>query len=79
MTTVGAYEAKTKLSQLLKKVARGERIVITKHGAPVAVLAPVGPQADPKEVVVQLRSFRKGRLLKPLHIRELVEEGRDGR
>lgn len=78
MTTVGAYEAKTKLSQLLKKVARGERIVITQHGVPVAVLAPASAQADPKEVIAHLRSFRKGRLLKPLRIRELIEEGRHG-
>lgn len=78
MTTVGAYEAKVKLSQLLKRVARGERIVITKHGAPVALLAPAGPQADPKEAIAQLRHFRKGHVLKPLRIRDLIEEGRHG-
>lgn len=78
MTKVGAYEAKTRLSELLELVARGERVVITKHGVPVAVLVPIGPQADPKEVVAELRSFRKGRKLKPISIQELIEEGRDG-
>lgn len=78
MTKVGAYEAKTRLSELLELVARGERVVITKHGVPVAVLAPIGPQADPKEVVAQLRGFRKGHKLEPITIRELIEEGRDG-
>jgi len=38
MTTVGAYEAKTHLPKLLNRVAKGEKIVITKHGVPVAVL-----------------------------------------
>ncbi len=40
MTTVGAYEAKTHLSARLKRVEQGERIAITKHGVPVAVLQP---------------------------------------
>jgi hypothetical protein len=35
MQTVGAYEAKTHLTQLLERVAKGERITITKHGVPV--------------------------------------------
>ena len=38
MSTVGAYEAKTHLPKLLERVARGERITITKHGLPVAEL-----------------------------------------
>ena len=38
--TVGAFEAKTHLSQLLDAVEAGERIVITRHGRPVAELSP---------------------------------------
>ena len=40
--TVGAYEAKTHLSELLEKVEAGEEIVITRHGA-----AEVSHQMDP--------------------------------
>lgn len=40
VNSVGAYEAKTHLSQLLERVAQGETIVITKHGVPIATLAP---------------------------------------
>jgi prevent-host-death family protein len=36
--TVGAFEAKTKLSELLDRVERGEEVVITRHGKPVARL-----------------------------------------
>ena len=42
MTTVGSYEAKTHLADLLKRVEAGEHITIAKHGRPVAVLVPVG-------------------------------------
>lgn len=37
---VGAFEAKTHLSQLLDEVEAGEKIVITRHGKPVAELVP---------------------------------------
>ena len=37
---VGAFEAKTHLSELLEKVRRGDRVVITRRGIPVAVLVP---------------------------------------
>ena len=41
MNKVGAYEAKTHLPQLLDRVKRGERFVITKNGKPVAALGPM--------------------------------------
>lgn len=42
MDEIGAFEAKNKLGQLLDRVERGEVIVITRHGKPVAHLAPAG-------------------------------------
>lgn len=39
-TTVGAFEAKTKFSELLEAVGRGAEITITKHEKPVAKLVP---------------------------------------
>lgn len=41
MSEIGAYEAKTHLPQLLERVQKGERFVITRHGRPVAELVPV--------------------------------------
>ena len=41
MTTVNVHEAKTHLSQLLDRAARGETITIAKAGKPVARLVPV--------------------------------------
>jgi prevent-host-death family protein len=38
---VGAFEAKTHLSQLLDVVEKGDRIIITRHGKRIAELSPV--------------------------------------
>ena len=38
---IGAFEAKTRLSELLDRVARGQVYRITKRGKPVAELRPV--------------------------------------
>ncbi len=78
METVGAYEAKTHLSKLLERVLKGERITITKHGVPVAVLQPPDPQknVDTKSVIAELRKFRDKHSLEGLSIREMIEEGR---
>lgn len=37
---VGVHEAKTKLSELLRRVAAGEEVTITRDGEPVARLVP---------------------------------------
>lgn len=78
MRTVGSYEAKTHLPRLLDEVAKGERITITKHGHPVAMLVPPGtvsrPDAD--AALARIRELRKGIRLGGLSIRELIDEGR---
>ena len=77
MASVGAYEAKTHLAQLLDRVARGERITITKHGVPVAVLGPVsGPGVEATAAVDAIKEFRRGRTLGGLAVRSMIEEGR---
>jgi prevent-host-death family protein len=54
LTTVEMTEAKTRLSKLLDRVARGERILITDRGQPVAMLIPPEPAArDKVETVVR--------------------------
>jgi prevent-host-death family protein len=78
MESIGAYEAKTHLPKLLERVIRGERITITKHGVPVAVLAPPPPlrKTEVKKVIADLRRFREQHTLKGLSIRDMIEEGR---
>jgi len=78
MTTVGSYEAKTKLADLLRQVERGEHVTITRHGVPVAVLIPFAdyPRHDVAATVAELKTQARGRRLGGLSIRELIEEGR---
>jgi prevent-host-death family protein len=40
MAEIGAFEAKNKLSELLERVERGERVVITRRGKPVVEMIP---------------------------------------
>ena len=49
MDVIGAFEAKTHLSSLLERVAKGENFTITKHGKPVAHLVPVD-QRNPEQI-----------------------------
>ena len=44
-SAIGAYEAKTNLPALLAKVEKGDSVVITKHGRPVARLVPVSTRS----------------------------------
>ncbi len=79
MITVGAFEAKTKLSSLLDKVEAGEEVVITRHGKPVArLVAPAEParKMTGEEFVERMREIRKGTTLGGLTVKQLIEEGR---
>lgn len=78
MDTVGAYEAKTHLPKLLDRVAKGERIIITRHGSPVAVLQPADKekQIDVGSVIQKMRRLRKSNRLNGLAIKEMIEQGR---
>jgi len=77
MDTIGAFEAKTHLSSLLDRVAKGERFTITKHGMPVAELVPVAAddQARRLDAIERLKTFAKDRLL-GMDWRELRDAGR---
>jgi prevent-host-death family protein len=77
--TVGAYEAKTHLSELLEKVEAGEEITITKHGAPVAKLVPVKKEVRPEERVAAIDRIQKlaaSLSLDGLKVKDLIREGR---
>lgn len=47
--TYSLYEAKAKLSALVRQVREGARIVITVHGKPAAELRPVEPEGETLE------------------------------
>ena len=79
MKTVGAFEAKTKLASLLARVAKGETIVITRHGAAVAQLVPVGKAPDRRrraEAVARIKEFARRHALGGVDWKTLRDQGR---
>jgi prevent-host-death family protein len=62
MEEIGVYEAKTHLPALLERVSKGEKITITKHGAPLAMLVPIAKQEvkmSVKEAIDGLRALQR--------------------
>ena len=63
MREIGAFEAKTHLSELLAAVEAGETVRITRRGKPVAELRPVADQAaimaDRMKAIAEIADLRK--------------------
>jgi prevent-host-death family protein len=85
MREVAVFEAKTKLSELLDDVERGEQVAITRRGVPVARLVPaaaarksvaVSQKQKVHAVFAELKKARKGVTL-DLPVRRAIEDGRD--
>jgi prevent-host-death family protein len=77
--SVGAFEAKTHLSELLDRVRQGEKITITRHGVPAAMLVPIeetGSKPTHREIVEGMRALRKRVKPDSMSVREMVNEGR---
>ncbi len=78
MRKVGLFEAKQKLSELVRRAGRGEKIGITMRGKLTAQIGPAQQeQVDLNEVFARMDEIRK-RSKKPKHVnvKELIEEGR---
>ena len=78
MSEVGAFEAKTNLPRLLKRVQAGERFVITRHNRPIAELIPFRERdvGRIRDAIDDLKAFQKTHRLGGLRVREMIEEGR---
>jgi prevent-host-death family protein len=55
MTAVGIRELKNRLSQYLKRVRAGERLVVTERGEPVAIISPPAVTRVDRRVEAMLR------------------------
>ena len=78
MSEIGAFEAKTNLPRLLKRVQAGERFVITRHNHPVAELIPFRERDSGRirDAIDDLKAFRKTHDLGGISVRQMIEEGR---
>ena len=77
MREIGAFEAKTHLSELLAMVAAGESVTITRRGKAVARLIPIeGEAKDRLSAVHRLQRLGSGLHLTPDEILAARDEGR---
>ncbi|MDR6757625.1 prevent-host-death family protein [Mycoplana sp. BE70] len=76
---IGAFDAKSQFSSLLDRAARGEEIVITKHGKSVARLVAVASaeSSSAAKAFAELKELRrKSTLGDDLSWKDLRDEGR---
>jgi len=78
MRQIGAFEAKNRLSELLDGVEKGQEVVITRHGRPIARLVAAEPvdRAAARKAVEAIKSLRRGQTLGRATLRELINSGR---
>ncbi len=77
MQTIGLFEAKNRLSELIERASHGEKIGITRRGKLAALIVPARPQTSLKEIFDDIERIRKrAKLPKDVTVKELIEEGR---
>ena len=79
MTTVGSYEAKTRLPELLRYVEQGQSVTITRRGVPIAKI--VGVETQVRDGISKLiRRIRNDRARRPsVSVEELLAARDEGR
>ena len=78
MRTIGLFEAKQKLSELVERANEGERIGITRRGKLAAIIVPAREDVSLKEAFVQIEQIRMRAkaLPKGTTVKDLIDEGR---
>jgi prevent-host-death family protein len=75
--TIGLFEAKQKLSELVERASAGEQIGITRRGKLAAVIVPARRELSVKEIFEDIEDIRKSvTRSKRFSVKELIEEGR---
>jgi len=76
MKTVGSYEMKAKLAEILREVETGETIIVTRNGHAVARISPIHSDvsADPRAAMSRLLASTA--TLGGFSVREMRDAGR---
>jgi prevent-host-death family protein len=82
VTEIGLFQAKTRLSELVRQVKAGESFIITQRGEPSAELGPIRHKDRPgsrriAEAVRRLREMPKIQGASHEELRSWIEEGRE--
>jgi prevent-host-death family protein len=75
---IGAYDAKTKLPELLREVQNGRRFTITHRGKPVADLVPTAAAStrDVARAIQNMLNFKRIANIDPDEVSSWIREGR---
>ena len=78
MSSVGLFEAKARLSELIDQALAGKDVVITRHVRPVAriVGARTSGAKDVRAAIAEVRRYRKTLTTGRINLRALIAEGR---
>ena len=77
MRTIGLFEAKQKLSEIVERASAGEKIGITRRGKLAAIVVPAHPETSLMEIFEDIERIRKrAKLPKGFRVKDLIEEGR---
>jgi prevent-host-death family protein len=83
MTIIAAFEAKTKFSELLDRVERGEEIIVTRHGKRVARIIPdeANREIQADDLLRRFMAVREGLRAKGVSwtVDEIIEAKNEGR
>lgn len=85
-SSVGLFEAKTHLSELVARAERGEEVIITRHNKPVAKIVPIG-EVSPEliarrmQILGELQEIGRGIAARggPLTVDEILQWRDEGR
>jgi prevent-host-death family protein len=75
---VGLFEAKQKLSELVKRASEGEKIGITRRGKLAAIIVSAHSETNPHHIFDGIDQIRKrARNTKNVNLDALIGEGRE--
>lgn len=79
MREIQASDAKARLAQLLDEVERGESVIITRHGRPVARLVPEADMqaVEKRKLIEEIKEFRRS-LRNPVSLEEILASRHEG-
>ena len=82
MESIGIYEAKSKLSELVEKAEAGQEVIITRRGRPVVKLVRAKRQKEEVDsersaLIDEIIAFSKRCKVGRINLRKLIAEGRE--
>ena len=77
-TEIGAFEAKTRLSELIARVEAGEEVVIARGNEPVARLTALDEQARRRAAIEAILALRDSGQIKPVTTEEILAWRHEG-